>query len=142
VIEESLAEISGRLVLGETKSHANRTIPLTPRLMAALSQHLESAGPNELIFTGPRGGPLRYQNFLSRVWHPVLAELGLPKVGVHVLRHSAVARLIGAGASPKAVQSILGHRSAAFTLTVYGHLLEADLDELASRLDVRERKAQ
>jgi hypothetical protein len=36
----------------------------------------------------------------------------------------------------------VGHRSAAFTLTVYGHLLEADLDELASRLDVRERKAQ
>ena len=52
-----------------------------------------------------------------------------------MLRHSAAARMIGAGASPKAVQVVLGHRSAAFTLTVYGHLFDADLDDLAARLD-------
>jgi len=34
------------------------------------------------------------------------------------------------------VQSILGHRSAAFTLTVYGHLFDADLDDLAAKLDL------
>ena len=43
--------------------------------------------------------------------------------------------MIQAGASPKAVQTVLGHRSAAFTLTVYGHLFDADLDDLAARLD-------
>jgi len=43
--------------------------------------------------------------------------------------------MIQAGASPKAVQVILGHRSAAFTLSVYGHLFDADLDDLAARLD-------
>jgi integrase len=85
---------------------------------------------------------LRYRYFYMRLWKPTLERLGLPPAGVHVLRHSAAARLIGAGASAKAVQSILGHRSAAFTLTVYGHLLEADPDELASRLDLSERKAQ
>jgi hypothetical protein len=31
---------------------------------------------------------------------------------------------------------ILGHGSAAFTLTVYGHLFDTDLDDLADRLDV------
>ncbi|MDP9302146.1 MAG: hypothetical protein M3P43_14830, partial [Actinomycetota bacterium] len=36
---------------------------------------------------------------------------------------------------PKAVQSILGHASAAFTLTVYGHLFEADLDAVADALE-------
>jgi hypothetical protein len=36
---------------------------------------------------------------------------------------------------PKAVQSILGHQSAAFTLTFYGQMLNADLDDLAARLD-------
>jgi integrase len=51
------------------------------------------------------------------------------------LRHSAAARLIQAGASPKAVQAVLGHRSAGFTLTVYGHLFDAELDDLAARLD-------
>jgi len=54
---------------------------------------------------------------------------------VHVLRHSAAARLIGAGASPKHVQVILGHRSVAFTMTTYAHLMPSDLVDLASRLD-------
>jgi Phage integrase family len=52
--------------------------------------------------------------------------------GLHVLRHSAAAPLIAAGGSAKAVQTILGHGSAAFTLTVYGHLFDADLDELGA----------
>jgi integrase len=43
--------------------------------------------------------------------------------------------MIQAGASPTAVQTILGHRSAAFTPTVYGHIFDADLDDLAARLD-------
>jgi hypothetical protein len=33
------------------------------------------------------------------------------------------------------VQSVLGHGSAAFSLTVYGHLFDEDLDGLAERLD-------
>lgn len=57
-------------------------------------------------------------------------------VGIHILRHSAAARLVAAGASSKAVQSILGHGSAAFTLTAYGHLFDADLDALPERLDM------
>jgi hypothetical protein len=43
--------------------------------------------------------------------------------------------MIQAGASPKAVQTVLGHGSAAFALTVYGHVFDADLDGLAERLD-------
>lgn len=47
----------------------------------------------------------------------------------------AAAALIRTGASPTAVQRILGHRSAAFTLTVYGHIFDADLDMVADNLD-------
>ena len=65
----------------------------------------------------------------------MLDRLGLPAVGVHVLRHSAAARMIAAGASPKAVQTVLGHANAGFTLSVYGHMFDAELDDLASRLD-------
>ena len=79
------------------------------------------------MFQGPQGGNLRYGAFYHRRWLPTLEALGLPPVGLHVLRHSAAARMIQAGGSPKAVQAILGHRSAAFTLSVYGHLFDADL---------------
>ncbi len=54
-----------------------------------------------------------------------------------MLRHSAAAALISAGASPKAVQTLLGRASAAFTLTVYGHMFDEDLDALAVALDAR-----
>lgn len=103
-----------------------------------LESHLErhvAADPGAFVFTGPWGGPLRHSAFYGRIWSPTLKRLGLPHVGLHTLRHSAAARLISAGASPKEVQSVLGHGSAAFSLTVYGHLFDADLDTLAERLD-------
>lgn len=138
IIEQSLAEVKGKLILGSTKTHATRAIPLSPGLVGALLSHLETRvgpEPTARVFTSPSGGDLRYSDFAHRVWRPTLKRLGLPHAGVHVLRHSAAARLIGAGASPKAVQTILGHRSIAFSLTTYGHLFPSDLDDLASRLD-------
>jgi integrase len=43
--------------------------------------------------------------------------------------------MIGARWQAKAVQQTLGHASAAFTLTVYGHLFDEDLDALADALE-------
>jgi hypothetical protein len=34
----------------------------------------------------------------------------------------------------------MGHASAAFSLTVYGHLFDPDLDALADRLEARSRR--
>ncbi len=137
VIEESAAEVRGEVIYGPTKSHAIRRVPLTSGLKQAIDELIERVGPDPdgLLFRSPGGGPLRHSNFYHRLWQPALRRAGLPRVGVHVLRHSAAAALIASGASPKAVQSILGHRSAAFTLTVYGHLFDADLDDVATRLE-------
>jgi integrase len=43
--------------------------------------------------------------------------------------------MIAASGSPKTLQTILRHASAAFTLTVYGHLFDDDLEALAAALD-------
>lgn len=75
-------------------------------------------------------------NFRREVWIPALRSAKLPGIGLQVLRHSAVAAMIRAGASPKALQVILGHQSAGFTLTVYGHIFEQDVAKLAERLEV------
>lgn len=139
-IEESIAEVCGRLVFGPTKTHAMRKFPLPPSLAADFKRHLENGvglEPDALVFTSPTGTPLRYRNFMRRVWRPILEGLELPDVGVHVLRHSAAAALIQSGASATAVQKILGHRSAAFTLTVYGHIFDTDLDLVAEKPDQR-----
>lgn len=136
-VEESLTEVGGHLERTSTKTHAARTVPLPPSLVDELTAQLDTvaADVDAPLFPAPKGGPLRHGFFYAKVWRPALERLGLPMVGLHVLRHSAAARLIAAGASPKAVQTVLGHRSAAFSLTVYGHMFDADLDALAEALD-------
>jgi integrase len=57
----------------------------------------------------------------------------------HELRHTAASLAIGAGASIKGVQSMLGHASAAMTLDLYGHLFGDELDAVADRLDAAAR---
>lgn len=136
-VEESLAEISGDLIFGDTKSHAIRSVPLPPSLVELLARHMESVpfDQDALLFTSSRGLPLRYSRFRPTVWMPLLAHVGVPHVPMHTLRHSAAARMIQAGWSAKAVQTVLGHANAGFTLTVYGHLFDDDLDVLAESLD-------
>jgi integrase len=118
IVEDSLAEIAGHLVFGTTKSHARRRVPLPTSLLT----RIPIVPADALVFTAPKGGALHYRDFLGRVWHPALAELELPKCGLHVLRHSAAARIVAAGGSPKTLQTVLGHRSAAFSLTVYARI--------------------
>jgi integrase len=137
-VRESLTEVAGKLVRTSTKTYQHRQVPLSPLVAKALEAHLDvHVGPEAgaPVFHAPEGGELRYGAFHARVWKKTLEKLGLPHAGLHVLRHSAAARMIQAGASPKAVQTVLGHRSAAFTLTVYGHIFDTDLDDLAGRLD-------
>ena len=137
-VSESLAEIGGNLTFGPTKTHAARKVPLPPSILAMLSEHMDQRtgkSPDALLFTSARGFPIRYSRFRPTVWVPTLKELGLPIVGMHALRHSAAARMIGAKWQAIDVQRALGHRSAGFTLSVYGHLFDEHLDELASALD-------
>ena len=109
-----------------------------------MSEHVERRAPCDQL--PPRVDEDRARPELV-VWDREIARcegalerLQLPAVGLHALRHSAAAALISSGASAKEVQSILGHRSAAFTLTVYGHLFDDDLDAVANRLEAHVSK--
>ena len=87
-----------------------------------------------LVFTSPRGMPLDERGVL-RHFQNLLAVAGLPKMRIHDLRHSAVAILIAQGVNIKAISELLGHSSVAFTLQVYGHLLEETKRETAIKMD-------
>ena len=58
-----------------------------------------------------------------------------PVITPHDLRHTAASLSISAGANAKAVQTMLGHASAAMTLDTYSDLFPDDLDGVAARLD-------
>jgi integrase len=82
------------------------------------------------------GGPLREPKFAERYFKPAARAAGLPAaLRVHDLRHTCASLLIREGASIKAVQHHLGHKSASITLDRYGHLFPEELDHLADRLD-------
>jgi integrase len=94
------------------------------------------AASDALLFTAPRGGPLRIGNFRRRVWWPALEAAGLARsTRIHVLRHTCASLLIRQGVHPKAIQHHLGHASIQITMDRYGHLLPDQFDDLASRLD-------
>lgn len=90
---------------------------------------------DDLVFTAPGGGVLRNTNFRSRVFDRAKKELGLPRLRVHDLRHTAASLAIASGANVKAVQSMLGHASSAMTWDVYAGLFTDDMDAVAERLD-------
>jgi integrase len=54
---------------------------------------------------------------------------------LHDLRHSAVAILLAQKVNIKAISELLGHSSVAFTLQVYGHLLEETKRETADTMN-------
>lgn len=133
-VAEAVAEVGGRLEWGSPKTHEARTV-MVPRFII---EALPIVDGSDLVFTAPKGGPLRTTNFRRDVWHPACEASRMPEgLLVHDLRDTAATLMIASGASIKAVQRALGHASAKMTLDTYGSLFEDDLEELADRLEAR-----
>jgi integrase len=93
-----------------------------------------SAGkePQAWLFAAPGSGPLRESNWKRSVgWRGARVAAGVPDVRVHDLRHTAASLWLAAGADPKVVQRVLGHATAAMTMDLYGHLVDASLWQAA-----------
>lgn len=102
-----------------------------------------SGGPNDLIFVGRDGGPLRRTNFRKRHWLPALERAELPmELRFHDLRHTCAALLIAQGAHPKEIQARLGHSSITTTLDRYGHLFPSLDERLSIGLDELFRRSE
>jgi hypothetical protein len=128
-------ELDGGMTYGTPKTHQRRSVPIPRTLVDALAEHVAGRAPDDLVFTSPRGEVMRNHNFRSRVFAPAAVVVGVPGLTPHGLRHTAASLAVQAGANVKAVQSMLGHASAAMTLDVYAGLFADDLDAVADRLD-------
>jgi len=122
-------------VIGVPKSRfGKRCIPLDPGLAARLGASRRLAEPEEsLVFPSERGTPLNPDNIRYRVLAPAVKRAGLSGIGFHAFRHTCASLLIERGLSPLRLQRWMGHHSAAYTLDIYGHLIDA---ELAPALDL------
>ncbi|MFF9117286.1 tyrosine-type recombinase/integrase [Streptomyces massasporeus] len=137
-IVQNYTDVRGVLALGPVKNHEKRSVPVPRSFADELGALAHGRKADELLFTAPGGGPLRYANFRARTFDPAVKAAGLAGLGVtpHKLRHTAASLAIAAGADVKVVQTMLGHKDAAMTLNIYGHLFPDRLDEVAERLDV------
>ncbi|CCG02404.1 site-specific integrase [Blastococcus saxobsidens] len=110
----------GRLY-GPPKSAAGRrSVAIPPHIIGDLERHLRmyaQAGAHGLVFVGPKGGPIRNNNFASRVWAPAAEAAGLPAGShLHDLRGWGATIAARHGATTKELMHRLGHASAAAAL--------------------------
>ncbi|MHB8263124.1 MAG: tyrosine-type recombinase/integrase [Acidimicrobiales bacterium] len=135
VVAESLADIDGQLIFGETKTYHQRRVSVPKSLMAQLIKHLDTIpdNPDQLVFTNLSGGPLRHAWFYKFHFKPATICIGVPDLRFHDLRHTCASLLIAQGVHPRVIQSRLDHSSITVTMDVYGHLFPS-VDESASDL--------
>lgn len=102
-----------------------RTIPILADLANRLQEHMSSTVPHisGLVFTGPRGGTIRYTNWRSRTWSRIVDRSGLGDVVPHDLRRTCATRLfIEDRWTVPEVQRFLGHKNPAVTLEIYAKI--------------------
>lgn len=134
-VDKAVVDLGGQLITGTPKNHQQRSVPIPRFLAAQLGQHTQDRLPDDLLFTAPKGGPLRLRNFRRNSFDAAAVRAGVSGLTPHELRHTAASLAVSAGASVKGVQRLLGHQSAAMTLDVYSGLFDSDLDLVADRLD-------
>lgn len=108
---------SGILHVRRPKTKAQIELPLLPPVAKALAVYLQAERPSlaqsRRIFlnTTIPYTPLSSGVFRDRIRrHARQAGIDVPVLGAHVFRHSHATRQIDAGANPKVVSDILGHR--------------------------------
>ncbi|MGQ0678404.1 MAG: tyrosine-type recombinase/integrase [Actinomycetota bacterium] len=134
-VEEGMTDVKGHQAFGPLKTKASRrTVTIPAFLVDVLAKHLKARaplGPDDLIFVGAYGAPLRASSFRRRFWYPAVKASVGPPCRFHDLRHTHAAMLIQAGTHAKLIQRRLGHAQIGVTLNTYGHLMEG-LDESAA----------
>jgi integrase len=132
----------GGEVWGAPKSHEQREVPITRFLVDDIAEHIRGKKPDELVFTGVRGGgALRAAVFRRAGFDKAAEAISVAGLHPHELRHTAASLAIASGANVKLAQLMLGHKSATVTLDQYGHLFGDDLDTIADRLDAYAQEA-
>jgi integrase len=130
---------NGQMILGLPKSRAGlRTVSIPtailPELAAHLAEHTQP-GPDALVFTGVKGGPLRRSGFnkLSG-WPHVVTGMGLPGLHFHDLRHAGNTLAADTGVSLRNLMARMGHDNERAAL-IYQHKSATADRQIADGLD-------
>jgi integrase len=133
-MSRQLLLVKGEMMFGQPKSRAgNRDIALDHNTVRVLCAHRIrqlhdriTAGPHwphtDLVFTTEHGEPIR-PDLVSTRFQQLCAEVGLPPIRLHDLRHGAATLMLAAGVNTKIIQETLGHSRYTTTLDIYTSVL-------------------
>lgn len=124
-----------------TKGGDDREVVVDPAVIELLRIHREKQEQeaamfgedylqNDLVFARPDGDYHKPDYVGKRVLN-LGRELGLPHVGMHIMRHSHGSILISAGTPIPTVSERLGHSDPYTTMKIYAHALPSDKSKAA-----------
>ena len=143
-VVQSVEQTSAGKRLKDVKTeHARRKISLAPITVQTLLAH-KSQQAEQLLRLGVRqdkdglvfttlDGRLRDPLLVSTTFRQHMAQLDLPKIRFHDLRHTHISQLLADGNDIKTVSSRAGHSNASITLNVYAHSMPDSQEKLAAQ---------
>ena len=97
-----------------------RDIQMNQLVFDALqAQHKVTGQSSEYVFCLRTGKPIDNQNFLNRVWSPLLRHLNLAHRRAYQMRHTAATLWLASGEAPEWIARQLGHTSTEMLFRVY-----------------------
>lgn len=124
---------------------SRRTIEVNEDVLNVLRRHKEEQAKNklmlgqnyddkDLVFCQENGQPMHPDTISS--WFPAfLADIGLPRLKFHALRHTHASLLLKAGVEIKTISERLGHSSVGITYDIYSHLMPGMQREAVEALE-------
>ena len=97
-----------------------RDIQMNQLVFDALKEQFKVTGAtSEYVFTNGAGGPIDNQNFVNRIWTPMLRNLGFAHRRAYQMRHTAATLWLAAGEAPEWIARQLGHTTTEMLFRVY-----------------------
>lgn len=131
-IRRALVAINGRMKETGPKGGKRRTIPLSAEMVDHLRAHKARQGKrradlgnvwvdNDLVFTSEVGTPINARN-LDREFKRFIAQVGVPEIPIHSVRHTVGTLLVASGEDVRTVADVLGHDPRVL-LRTYAHVV-------------------
>ena len=131
-VRRTIVTVGGKRAVHPPKSGRVRSIPLTPRLAAAL-RGLVSTAVDEWLF-----GPTSTRRTVQYAVERAQRHADLPRKGPHVLRHTFAVHSLRAGMDIETLRDLLGHVSITTTQRYLGTDQQARREAISKLAAARE----
>lgn len=141
-ISKALKRVDNDYLIGDTKTHSSRTLPISDKLILELKHHKQKQNlykleygshyiknifngiEYDLIFTNECGKYIIPSRFLQRLKRKCKYVNIEKNIRWHDLRHTNATLLIKQGVNMKIIQERLGHADFNTTANIYSHVTE------------------